>query len=280
MPARRAPRLLRILGIALLLVLAGLGWGYWSAVSTPVVRQAQVPIAGLTAPLRLVLLSDIHVEAPDMPPERLARIVAQVNGLRPDLVLIAGDFISEKRAGTRLYSMAEAIAPLAGLKARFGTIAVLGNHDHWNDPAGARAALAKAGIRLLSNQAAKAGPLAVGGLDDDFTGRADLAATLKALRALPAPRIMLSHSPDPFAGLPPDVPLMLAGHTHCGQVALPFFGAVRTMSRFGRRYACGIVQEGGKTLIVGAGLGTSGLPLRIGAVPDLWLVTLRPSGAR
>lgn len=280
MPARRRTRLLRFLCLIVLLVLAGLGWGYWTAVSVPVVRRAEVPIAGLRAPLRLVLLSDIHVEAPDMPPERLVRIVAQVNALEPDLVLIAGDFISEKYAGTHLYSMRAAIAPLAGLKARFGTVAVLGNHDHWNDAPGARAALAEAGVRLLSNQAAAIGPLAVGGLDDDFTGRANLPATLRALRALPGPRIILSHSPDPFAVLPTDVPLMLAGHTHCGQVALPFFGAVKTMSRYGKRYACGIIREGGKTLIVGAGLGTSGLPLRLGAVPDLWLVTLRPAGAR
>ncbi|TMJ13900.1 MAG: metallophosphoesterase [Alphaproteobacteria bacterium] len=280
MPKRLAPRLLRIFGVLALLVVAGLGWGYWTAVSEPAVRRTELRIAGLQAPLRLVLFSDIHVEAPDMPPERLARIVAQVNALKPDLVLIAGDFISEKYAGTHLYSMAAAIAPLAGLKARLGTVAVLGNHDHWNDAPGARAALADAGIRLLSNQAAAIGPLAVGGLDDDFTHRADLPATLDALRALPGPRIMLSHSPDPFADLPADVPLMLAGHTHCGQVALPFLGAVRTMSRYGKRYACGIVREGGKVLIVGAGLGTSGLPLRLGAVPDLWLVTLRPAGAR
>ena len=92
MPKRLAPRLLRIFGVLALLVVAGLGWGYWTAVSEPAVRRTELRIAGLQAPLRLVLFSDIHVEAPDMPPERLARIVAQVNALKPDLVLIAGDF--------------------------------------------------------------------------------------------------------------------------------------------------------------------------------------------
>jgi len=68
---------------------------------------------------------------------------------------------------------------------------------------------------------------------------------------------------------------MLAGHTHCGQVAPWPFGPIVTQSRYGRRYACGVVHERGNTLIVTAGLGTSGLPLRIGAPPDLWLLTLR-----
>lgn len=264
-----------------LLVAFGLvltGWAYWTAIADPVVREAELALPGWPAgapAVRAVLISDLHVAGPDMPPARLARIVAQINALRPDIVLIAGDFISDKRASTRHYAQAAA-APLAGLRARLGVVAVLGNHDHWRDPAGARAALAAAHVRLLDNDAAQLGPLAVGGLDDAFTRHADLAATLDAMRALPGARILLSHSPDPFARLPRDVTLMLAGHTHCGQVRLPLLGAVKTMSAYGQRYACGLIRERGRTLIVTAGLGTSGLPLRLGAVPDLWLVTLGP----
>jgi uncharacterized protein len=265
-----------------LLVASGLVlllWAYGMAIADPAVREAQVALPGWPAgapPVRAVLISDLHVAGPDMPPSRLARIVGQVNGLEPDLVLIAGDFISDKRASTRHYSLTEGIAPLAGLRARFGIVAVLGNHDHWRDAAEARAALRAAGIRLLDNDAVRAGPLAVGGLDDPFTHRDDLAAAVAAMRRLPGARILLSHSPDPFPRLPPDVGLMLAGHTHCGQVRLPFLGAVSTMSRYGQRYACGLVREHGRTLIVTAGLGTSGLPLRLGAVPDLWLIQLGP----
>ena len=120
------------------------------------------------------------------------------------------------------------------------------------------------------------GPVAVGGLDDDFTDRADLAATLAALSNLEGPKLILSHSPDPFADPAPDVFLMLAGHTHCGQIAPPLIGPLSTMSDYGRRYACGVVREGGRTLVVTAGLGTSGIPLRLGAVPDLWLVEVGP----
>jgi hypothetical protein len=71
---------------------------------------------------------------------------------------------------------------------------------------------------------------------------------------------------------------MVAGHTHCGQIALPLIGPISTMSRYGRRYACGVIREGGKTLVVGAGLGTSVLPIRIGVPPDLWVLELGPKG--
>jgi predicted MPP superfamily phosphohydrolase len=275
--------LVRILKrLFLALALAGtllLAFSYWTAVSDPVVRNARIAVAGWPSgarPLRLLLMSDVHVGGPDMPPARVRRIVDQINRLSPDIVLIAGDLVTDKRLATRYYSHDEAVAPLATLRPRLGTIAVLGNHDHWRDSAAAHRALARAGIRVLDNQAVQVGPVAVGGLDDDFTGRADLAATLAALRKLSGPKLILSHSPDPFADPAPDVFLMLAGHTHCGQVSPPLVGPLSTMSRYGRRYACGLVREGGRILVVTAGLGTSGIPLRLGAVPDMWLVEIGP----
>ena len=249
---------------------------YRTAQADPVVRRAEAALPGLAEPLRAILLSDIHVARPDMPPERLARIVAQVNALRPDIVLIAGDFLGDGYFHTQV-SPAEAIAPLRLLHARLGTFAVLGNHDHWNDAPAITAALRSNGIRLLVNEAAQAGPLVLGGLDDDFTDRADMSRTLAAMQGLPGARLILSHSPDPFAHMPRDVPLMLAGHTHCGQIRFPLVGALTYESDHGSRYGCGEVSEEGKRLIVGAGLGTSVLPLRLGAVPELWLIELRPA---
>lgn len=270
-------RLLIILLLLAAISVAALLFGYSVATSTPVVRRATLSLERWpeeAPPLKVVLISDIHVAGPDMPPERLGRIVAQINALRPDLVLIAGDLISEKRLSTRLYSMAEAIRPLGGLRPRLGSFAVLGNHDHWFDAPGARVALRAANVRLLNNEAVQAGPIALGGVDDDFTKRSDVPETLRQLAALNGPRILLSHSPDPFPDLPPSIGLMLAGHTHCGQVAPPFVGPIKTMSRHGTRYACGLIREGSKALVVTAGLGTSGIPLRLGAVPDMWLLEL------
>jgi predicted MPP superfamily phosphohydrolase len=269
----------RFFALLVALTMLIIAWGYWSAIADPEVREAQIGLPGWpagTAPIRAVLLSDIHAAGPDMPPERIERIVAQVNALNPDLVLIAGDFVSDRRLSTRSYAMAEAIAPLAALRARLGVYAVPGNHDHWRNAGEARAALAAANVRLLVNQAARAGPLVIGGLDDPFTHRDNVPLTLARMRALSGPRILLSHGPDPFATLPGDIGLMLAGHTHCGQIRLPFYGALTTMSDYGERYACGWVRESGHDLIVTAGLGTSIAPLRLGAAPDIWVVTLGP----
>lgn len=272
--------LLRLFGLVLLAALALFGYGYWTARSDPVVRETRVGVAGWPAgqaPLRLLLIADVHVAGPDMPPERLSRIVAQANDLAPDLILLAGDFISDKALATHVYGWSEIAAPLAALRAPLGSYAVLGNHDHWTDAPAARAALTAAGIRVLSNEAVRAGPLAIGGLDDDHSGHADLGRTLVAMQMAGGVPVLLSHSPDPFPMLPEDVPLMVAGHTHCGQIRLPGIGPLATASRHGKRYACGRIDERGRTLIVSAGLGTSVLPIRVGAVPDMWLVEIGPA---
>ena len=268
-----------VVALAGLLVL-GLGAKAWrDTMAQPVVRHATVALPQLapgTSPVRVALLSDIHVSGPDMPPSRLAGIVRQVNALSPDLVLIAGDFVSDKRTATRHYSTAAAIAPLGELRPRLAAVAVPGNHDHWRDGADVRAELERRGIVVLANAARRIGPLAIGGLDDDYTGRADLPATLAAMASLEGAPVLLSHSPDPFPGLPRGAGLMLAGHTHCGQLRYPWGGSPATMSRYGQRYACGMVRENGNVLVTTAGLGTSVLPFRFGTRPEIWLIELRP----
>jgi len=129
---------------------------------------------------------------------------------------------------------------------------------------------------VLRNTAAKRGPVVIGGVDDDFTGRADLPATVAAMAGKPGPRIMLSHSPDIFPQVPVDVDLVLAGHTHCGQIAYPWGGAPATMSDYGDLYACGVTRQHGKTLVTSAGLGTSLLPVRLFTHPEIWLIEIRP----
>lgn len=269
----------------LLLVILGIGilaLGYTTATRDPAVRRLAVHLrdwpAG-AAPMRVALLSDLHVAGPDTPPARIARIVAQVNALRPDLVLIAGDIEQERTLSTRLYDAAEASAPLAGLRARYGTIAVLGNHDY--SDAGATdlpPRLAAAGVTVLRNQAVRRGALTIAGADDLYHGKFRPTRMIRAAHALPGPVLVLSHTPDVAPMLPPDLPIVLAGHTHCGQIAPPLLGPIKTASRYGRRYACGLIREPGRDVLVTAGIGTSGVPLRIGAVPDLWLLTL--DGAR
>jgi uncharacterized protein len=254
---------------------AFLGWCYREAVSDPLVRHARIGLPGLDRPLKVALLSDMHIGSATMGAERLARIVAQVNALKPDLVVIAGDFIFDV-PGSAAKLGAPMVGPLSDLDAPLGVLAVPGNHDHATGLETVRAQLARAGVTLLANDAVPVGPIALGGVDDDASGHADVAATLRAARAIGLPILLFTHSPDIAPDLPADVPLLLAGHTHCGQVVL--FGQVIApeVSRFGRRYTCGLVREGARTVVVTAGLGTSEAPFRIGASPDLWLLTLVP----
>jgi uncharacterized protein len=228
---RRLLLLLTALGAAVLL------WGLVEAASDPVVRRAKIAMLGWPegAPaVKAVLISDIHVAGPDMPPERLARIVEQINGLDADMVLIAGDLVSDKMVATRHYSMAEAIAPLAGLEPRLGTFAVLGNHDHWRNAGAARAALDRANIMVLNNRAVRIGSLVIAGADDAHTRHADPVALARDAARLRGPALVLSHSPDIVPRLDPRFRLVLAGHTHCGQIVPPLIGRLSTASNLWR----------------------------------------------
>jgi predicted MPP superfamily phosphohydrolase len=262
-----------------LLALATLAWSYAVAVSQPVVRQARIALPGLAPQqrLRLVLLSDLHVAGPDMPPERLAGIVAMVNDLRPDLVLIAGDFVSDKALSTRRYEAGEAVAPLAALRAPLGRYAVLGNHDWHERGAAMPRALRAAGITVLENDAVRAddagAPLWIAGVADAVTRTPRLDDTLGVVPADEAV-LLLSHNPDVFPHVPERVALTLAGHTHGAQVDLPVLRDRVTPSRHGARYTNGHQVEAGRHLFVSPGVGTSSYPVRFRARPEVTLIRL------
>lgn len=254
--------------------------GYWNATRDPVIRPAGVGVADWpaeAAPIKILMLSDIHVAGPDMPPERLERLVASLNRLRPDLVLIAGDLVSEKRGATHIYTPSEIVAPLGGFNPPLGVIVAPGNHDHWFSPDALRGEMERHGIRVLQNEAVRVGPLVIGGVDDDYSGHDDVPATLAAMDRLgPGVPLLLTHSPDIVPGIDRPVAAIFAGHTHCGQIRFPFVGAITYISRYGDRFACGDMTDNGQRIFVGAGLGTSILPLRFNTPPDAWLVTLGP----
>ncbi len=239
----------------------------------PVVRRATIALPDWpkgAAPIRVALLSDLHLGNASTDVARLTRIADQVSATRPDLILIAGDLV----AGAQVESVGELALPLAHLHARLGVVAVPGNHDWGVGIDLVRAAMRRAHVTLLQNAAVARGPLALGGLDDEATAHARPKRVLAALARVPGARVVVGHTPD-------DAPafargLVLAGHTHCGQVVLPLYGPPIAMSRYGERYRCGLVREGARTVVIGAGTGTSNLPLRLGAPPDWWLLTLGP----
>jgi len=273
----RMRRLLKILGTIIALV-AGLAlWGHLNARSDPIVRRAAMTLPGWpegARPVTVVLLSDVHIGNSTMDADRLSRIVAQVNALRPDLVLIAGDFASGHDPAGAPAGL-EQLTPLSGLHPRLGTIATFGNHDEWTDPGLVRRTLEAAGVTVLDNQAVQRGPLAIGGAGDMATRHQSVPALLRAMQSLKGARIVVTHSPDLAPALPADITLLLAGHTHCGQIVLPLVGPLAEVSL--SRYRCGIVREGARTTVVTAGLGTSVVPFRFGAPPDLWVLTLGPA---
>ena len=235
--------------------------------------------------LRAAIIADLHAGEPFMGPARVRRIVASAQALRPDLVLMLGDYGSTNRWVTRLTPPAEIAPILAGLRAPLGCYAIAGNHDWWDDAAATtRAAapewlraLAAAGVTTLQNRAERhpAG-FWIAGLDSQGAfrrrGADDLAGTLAQLTD-DAPAILLAHEPDIFPRVPERIALTLSGHTHGGQVRLLGWSP-HVPSRFGNRYALGHVREGRRELIVSGGLGTSILPVRFGVPPELTLVEL------
>jgi predicted MPP superfamily phosphohydrolase len=259
--------------------------GYRNATADPLVRRLTVEVPDYPAgapPVHILLFSDLHVHGPDMPPARVERIVRQINALHPDIIAAAGDFVGNHLFG-RDYSIAESVAPLGRLKPRLGVVAVLGNNDYQAGGSEVAASLERLGIDVLVNRSVAIGPIAFGGFDGRVYPWRQLmaarAATYGALESTPGVKVLLSHRPDESATAPGFVSIVLAGHTHCGQIVLPLFGPVWTGSDYGRRYFCGVIREGRRITVVTGGLGTSHIPLRIGAPPDMWLIEVRgPSG--
>lgn len=234
------------------------------------------------APLRIVALSDTHVGSPHVDAARMGRIVARVNELRPELVLLVGDYAGghapeAERAPAEHQEILGGVATFAALMSRYGVVAVIGNHDSWYGRQSITTALQNAGVAALWNRHVvirrSGGDVVVAGVADLWTGEPDFAAALDGAPA-DADTIVLSHSPDTFPDMPSGPALMLAGHGHCGQVTIPLIGRPIVPLR-NKRYACGLREEDGKLLYVTAGIGTSILPVRFLNPPEIVVITLR-----
>jgi predicted MPP superfamily phosphohydrolase len=270
-----------VLAVAATSSLLGGGLLGWAVVVEPgrlVVRETQVRSARWPRPpLRIAVLTDLHVGSFRNGLDRLDGIVARTNAQSPDLVVILGDLVIHDVVLGRFVPPEATAARLARLRAPLGVMAVLGNHDWWYDGVRVRAVLEKAGIRVLENDAVPIGDGSrrfwVAGVGDLWTRPADIP---KALAGVPPedPVILLTHNPDVFPSVPEHVVLTLAGHTHGGQVALPIVGRPIVPSRYGQRYAYGLVVENGRALFVSPGIGTSILPVRFRVPPEISMVTL------
>lgn len=237
-------------------------------------------------PLTISVIADLHAGGPNVGLERVRQVVDACNALRSDLVVLLGDYFATHRFVTEVVPHAAWTAELARLKARLGTWAIFGNHDWWYDIIGVRRALANVRIPVLENDAVLLGDSSrkfwLAGLGDQlayvlghgrFRGADDLSATLGRVNT-DDPVLLLAHEPDIFPKVPSRVALTLAGHTHGGQIRMPFVPPLWTPSAYGARFAYGHIVEGGRHMIVSGGIGTSKVPLRLGVPPEIVRIEL------
>jgi hypothetical protein len=245
--------------------------------------------------LRIAAIADLHACDPWMSLDHIQAIVERTNALKPDVVVMLGDYVSGHRKVTRFIPDADWAAVLAGLKAPLGVHAVLGNHDWWEDktvqrdgqglPSAGRA-LEAVGIPVYENDAKK---LAKNGQSFWLAGLGDQLAYVPARRFRPlkrvgvddlgatlakvtddAPVILMAHEPDIARRVPSRVALQLSGHTHGGQVRMLGWSPI---SPSGQQLAYGHIKMN-CDVVVSGGLGCSIMPFRLGVPPEIVLVTV------
>ena len=264
---------------------AGEGERHWIDVVNREIELERLPAA--MDGLRLVQVSDIHLDE-FTEPQFLREVVRKVNALKPDAVMLTGDFVSY---GPRSVSFAQGAAwecagILGGIQCprRYG---ILGNHDVVVGASQVTAAMTAHGIEMLNNRAlpweSAGGKIWIAGISDPafLPQRTDLAIPAAIRKEPEQPVILLCHSPDFVDGLlqRPEgraVDLMLSGHTHGGQVVLPFVGPL-TLPYMGKKYVRGLFRFGKMQLYVNRGIGSVGLPFRFNCPPEITVLTLRRS---
>jgi hypothetical protein len=247
-----------------------------------VVRRLELRLPHWPARLdgvRAGVLTDLHAGVPHARLPAIERAVAALNDAEPDVHLLLGDYLDASQVLRRDVAPDAVAGVLGRLRSPLGTFAVLGNHD-WRAAGDAMwRALARAGIEVLEDRAvrllAPAGAFWVAGLGDLRHRGANVRRALGEV-PLGEPVVLLAHDPDLFPHVPERVSLTLAGHTHGGQVAIPALRRPLLPSAYGERYARGLVVEHGRHLLVSSGIGTSGLPVRLFAPPEVLVLTLRP----
>lgn len=225
--------------------------------------------------LRVAFVTDLH-HGRFVSEEQIAGIVRTTLSLDADLIVLGGDYNGDVLGESR--HIEPCLAILGDLSAPLGVYGVLGNHDWWRDRQLTRQAMRRGHIEELTNAGVwlrRGGDrLRLAGVDDLWTGRADVAAAIGSATATDAV-VLISHNPDLAETLRDNrVGLMLSGHTHGGQVVLPGIGSPWIPSRYGMKYAHGLVEAPATQVYVSAGTGMSGIGMRMGCRPEVSLLTL------
>ncbi len=257
------------------------GWGFWIEPSSLQNEDHDISLPAWPAScdgFRVAVLADLHTGSPHNGLPNLERVVELTNRAKPDLVLLAGDFVIHGVAGGTFVPPEDAARELGRLSAPAGVFAVLGNHDWWFDASRVRAALESNRIPVLEDDSRE---IASGdcrfrlvGVSDLWEGAHDIEKALLGVEES-EPVVLFTHNPDLFPEIPRSVALTIAGHTHGGQVYLPGIGRPVVPSQFGERFAIGHIVEQGKHLFVSSGVGTSIIPVRFLVPPEVSLLRLR-----
>ena len=257
-------------------------WGFYVEPNRLIVRNETIQMDQWPRELndfRVAVLSDIHAGGAFIDERKLRTIVERTNQLQPEMILILGDYISGHGGREQLPMAPEVFSSiLKDLHAPLGVYSVLGNHDWWYNGRAVRESLEQNGIKVLEDEVFKVDARETSfwlvGLADLWTRPQHIQETLMQVPE-GATMIVLAHNPDIFPRLPSRVPLLLAGHTHGGQVSFPFIGSVVHPSEYGQRYARGHIFENGHHLFVTTGIGTSIMPVRCGVTPEIVLLTIK-----
>lgn len=243
-----------------------------------VTRKVDVRVRGLDPKLdgfTIAQLSDLHIGA-FTPLWWGRRWTRAANVMNADVVVVTGDMVT---SGVAYH---EDIAELIGdLRGKHGVFVIMGNHDYFGEGEPLVSLLKERGARVLRNEGVLLPPdrddarLYLAGIDDTWTKRANLDAAL-AERPEGVPTVLLAHDPDRFPhAVKKNVEVVLSGHTHGGQIAMPFLGRFINASKLAHRYHIGVYEDGDSTLYVHGGLGTTGPPMRLGVAPSIALIRLR-----
>jgi predicted MPP superfamily phosphohydrolase len=257
------------------------GWlTKFSRAQRHIVSRLHLEIAGWprwSRPLRIAFLSDFHAGSHSDDVTRLNLIIDEAANVMPDLALFGGDYVNMQLFGGGRVPPRTIAAILARLEAPLGRFAVLGNHDYVYGQSDVAGALQDHGIIVLDHERQSVHfqnkSMQIIGIPDAHVTRAE-AYSLLATLSPDEPAIVLAHDPVWFAHLPAGPHLMLAGHTHGGQIRIPGVGIVRNATKAPLRWSHGLIEERKQYLFVTSGLGTSGVPFRWGVPPEFAVLDL------
>jgi len=225
--------------------------------------------------LKIAVLSDFHIGFGHMDRKRLAEIIKIANSKDPDLVFLLGDYVNVSAENEKYLSYLE---DFKNFRAKYGVFAVLGNHESWEVRHKIRYFIKKAGVNILENRAEKKTindkSFWIAGIEDLNTGYPDLKRVMHQIKNKKEPVLLLSHNPDIFEQVPERISLTLAGHTHGGQIYVPFLVRLLTPSRFGKKFLKGHVVQDGRHIFISSGLGTTILPARFLVPPEIVILKL------